>query len=202
VAGAAAVDLSRTVGWFTSISPLRLELKTLDTEKALKSVKEQVRRRPDHGFGYGVLRYLSEKQKFRSLPEPEVSFNYLGQFDALLDQAAMFRLAGEQPGPTFAPRSRRRHLIDINSMVIGGQLRVEWTYCSHVHSRSTIEALAAAFLAELRSILALCLNPLSGGFTPSDFPLAALSDNKLDRIAALLAKADGAGSKQKRRQAA
>jgi amino acid adenylation domain-containing protein len=79
------VDISRTVGWFTSIFPVRLELnesgETWQPGEALKSVKEQLRRIPQRGVGYGILRYLSGDKTLRSWPEPAMVFNYLGQFD-------------------------------------------------------------------------------------------------------------------------
>src|SRR5436190_2803876 len=80
------VDLSRTVGWFTSIFPVVLDLAAGDDPRSmLLSVKAELRRLPNRGMGYGLLRYLSEEsdvvEKLRSLPPAEISFNYLGQFD-------------------------------------------------------------------------------------------------------------------------
>ncbi len=83
------VDLSRTVGWFTSMYPVFLHLKQKASwGEALKSVKEQLRQIPNQGIGYGILRYLSSDEetvnKLQQLPKPEISFNYLGQFDQVV----------------------------------------------------------------------------------------------------------------------
>src|SRR5205085_2616916 len=79
------VDLSRTVGWFTSLYPVLLEVPPSDeVGEALKSIKEQLRQVPQHGIGYGVLRYLAEedvRQQLVGLPEAQVSFNYHGHFE-------------------------------------------------------------------------------------------------------------------------
>ncbi|MGZ4123447.1 MAG: amino acid adenylation domain-containing protein, partial [Tumebacillaceae bacterium] len=81
------VDLSRTVGWFTTLYPLHLQLEGVQQPgNRIKSVKEQLRSVPNRGFGYGVLRYLSAdaetKRLLQEMPQPEVIFNYLGQLDA------------------------------------------------------------------------------------------------------------------------
>ena len=88
----ADVDLSRTVGWFTSQFPVRLDAGALDLEetggdalgRALKSIKEQLRALPDHGLGYGVLRYLNPQTaaQLSGFAAPQLGFNYLGRFAA------------------------------------------------------------------------------------------------------------------------
>ena len=147
-----------------------------------------MRQRPQRGFGYGILRYL--RGKLCSLPAPQISFNYLGQFDAQLDRATAFRMAKEHHGHLHSPRGKRPHLIEIDGMVIGGVLRFEWRYSAAVHARSTLEALASQFITELQSIIAVCLNPGAAAYTPSDFPLARMTEKKLNRVASLLARSN------------
>jgi non-ribosomal peptide synthase protein (TIGR01720 family) len=82
-------------------------------------------------------------------------------------------------------------------MVMEGELRINWTYSTRLHRRTTIDALASGFISELRAVVELCLKPGAGGCTPSDFPLAALDDGKLDRIANMLARSKkGASGKR------
>ncbi len=85
------IDLSRTVGWFTTIFPVLIEHKSdWGLAEAIKSIKEQLRQVPNKGIGYGVLRYLSsEAQKIQQLPEGEISFNYLGQLDSAFTQGSI-----------------------------------------------------------------------------------------------------------------
>jgi hypothetical protein len=102
------VDLSRTVGWFTTIFPALLNLEAWEPGEALKSIKEQLRAIPNRGVGYGLLRYLSGDEeiaaRLRQSPQAEVSFNYLGQFDQLLPEGALFGPATESVGPARSPR--------------------------------------------------------------------------------------------------
>src|SRR5205807_10406988 len=107
-------------------------------------------------------------------PTPELSFNYLGQLDAMLSGDGLFRPAGEGSGPPHSARGQRPHLLDINGFVAGGELQFDWAFSTAVHRRATAEALAQGFIAALRDLIAHCQSPEAGGFTASDFPLARL----------------------------
>jgi non-ribosomal peptide synthase protein (TIGR01720 family) len=184
------VDLTRTIGWFTSLFPLRLNLENAASPgDSLKSIKEQLRRLPQHGIGYGMLRYLSESaqaaeqlERLRTQPLPEVSFNYLGQFDQVLPESAPFELARESFGPLSDPLGNRRHLLEIVGSVIGNRLEIVWTYSEGVHRRATIERLAQNFLEELRALISHCQLKEAGGYTPSDFPLVDLGQDQLNTL--------------------
>jgi len=148
------VDLSRTVGWFTTVFPVRLNTgEACDPKEALKAVKEQLRSIPNRGIGYGVLRYLGDREissKLQALPQAEVIFNYLGQSDQVFSESSLFRPAQESSGTVQSLRGRRSYLLDINGIVTGGQLRLSWTYSDRVHRRTTIERLAESFVEALR----------------------------------------------------
>ncbi|GCE14878.1 hypothetical protein KTT_47370 [Tengunoibacter tsumagoiensis] len=181
----ADVDLSRTVGWFTSIYPLVLSLPQdpQDSATALKAIKEQVRAIPSNGIGYGLARYLrSDKDGLREEIAPQISFNYLGQFDQTLNQTALFVPAQEPSGLAISPRGHREHLIEINGSISGGQLHLIWTYSQQVHEQETINRLAQHYLQALQALIAHCQSPAAGGYTPSDFPLVKLSQAQLDAI--------------------
>jgi amino acid adenylation domain-containing protein/non-ribosomal peptide synthase protein (TIGR01720 family) len=187
------VDISRTVGWFTSLYPVLLRLPpAAGPGEALKSIKEQLRRVPGRGLGYGLLRYLCRDagvvRQLRSLPQPEISFNYLGQFDGALPEASPFRPAGESRGPERGAGGDRPHALDVNGGVVGGRLQMEWTYSQNLHRRETIERVAGDFLEALRAIIAHCQSPEAGGVTPSDFKLAGLDQRGLDKVLARLNK--------------
>ncbi|GAX45370.1 non-ribosomal peptide synthase [Tolypothrix sp. NIES-4075] len=168
------VDLSRTVGWFTSIFPVNLSLENPKVPgKALMSIKEQLRAIPNRGIGYGVLDYLSREEEITeqlsSLPQAEVIFNYLGQFDQVLPESSLFSLAQESIGSAQSLNSKRTHLLEINSSITQGRLQVKWTYSQKLHRQTTVEALAHGFIEALRSLIAHCQSPDAGSFTPSDF---------------------------------
>ncbi|AVH69209.1 non-ribosomal peptide synthetase [Nostoc sp. 'Lobaria pulmonaria (5183) cyanobiont'] len=169
------IDLSRTVGWFTTIFPVHLSLNSAfdSPGKALKSIKEQLRAIPNRGIGYGVLRYLSEdmeiSQRFSRLPKAEVVFNYLGQFDQVLPQSSLFGFATESTGPSNSLQSKRNHLLEVNGGISQGRLQINWTYSNQLHSQTTVETLAQSFIEALRVLITHCQSPDAGGFTPSDF---------------------------------
>jgi amino acid adenylation domain-containing protein/non-ribosomal peptide synthase protein (TIGR01720 family) len=182
-------DLSRTVGWLTSVFPVRLVLdRPSDRGDALKQIKEQLRQIPSRGIGYGLLRYLRQdaeiRERLTSCPQPEIAFNYLGQFDRILPDVSPFRLADEPIQLSRSERSHRRHLIEINAMVVGDRLEVDWTYSENLHRRATIETLAEDFVENLRALISHCLSPDAGGYTPSDFPLINVDQRTLDSLVA------------------
>jgi amino acid adenylation domain-containing protein/non-ribosomal peptide synthase protein (TIGR01720 family) len=184
------IDLSRTVGWFTSIFPVLLTLEeSLEPGEVLKVVKEQLRSIPNRGIGYGVLRYLSKDAELQTLPQAEVRFNYLGQFDQALPESSLFKLVNQTSGVSRSCADNRRYLIDINGFVLGGQLQLEWTYSEQIHKRTTIEQLTTGYVEALRSLITHCQSPGAGGYTPSDFPKAQLSQNDLDKLLSKLNKA-------------
>ena len=182
----ANLDTSRTVGWFTSLFPVKLTIDTAEPGRALCAVKEQLRRIPGRGIGYGVLRYLSRDPAIRAglaqAPRREILFNYLGQFDPMLSRSDLFRPAPESSGQSEDPSGMRSHLLEINALVVDGELRVEWTYSEAVHRRASIVKLADGYLKHLRRLLGHCLSPEAGGFTPSDFPHARVDAPQLDEL--------------------
>jgi amino acid adenylation domain-containing protein/non-ribosomal peptide synthase protein (TIGR01720 family) len=184
---AGPVDLSRTVGWFTSIFPVRLTAERSQTAgEALKSIKEQLRAIPNKGLGFGLARFMSEDPvqagRWRAMPVPEMSFNYLGQFDQVLRRSTWFGAAPESTGPCRDGRDRRGHLIEIDGLISGGRLEFVWSYSASIHRRETIEQVARRYVGALRELIEHCRMPTAGGCTPSDFPLAGLDQATLDRL--------------------
>ncbi|HEX7240019.1 MAG TPA: amino acid adenylation domain-containing protein, partial [Longimicrobiaceae bacterium] len=179
-------DLSRTVGWFTSVYPVVLELpEGGDAGASLKAVKEQLRAVPGKGTGYGLLRWLSGSEAGAELaraPEAEVVFNYLGQFDPTVSAGAFFAFAPESAGAPLDPRTPRGHLLAVSGAVREGCLEIQVGYSGAVHRRATVERLAEGYAAELRELVAHCRGVEAGGYTPSDFPLAGLDQAGVDAL--------------------
>ena len=183
----AGVDLSRTVGWFTSAFPVLLNLDGAEaSDAAVKTIKEQLRKIPRHGIGYGLLRYVCADsgvvEQLRALPQAEVGFNYLGQLDRLWQDSALFIPAQESVGATRHAQAKRSHLIEINAAVVNQELKIDWTFNREIHQDQTIEKLAGDYVASLRELIAHCLKAGARGYTPSDFPLAKLSQPQLDGL--------------------
>ncbi len=177
------INVSRTVGWFTTLFPLVLDLTGApELEDALKQVKETLRGVPNHGLGYGVLRYLNEGAGQSFETQTEVRFNYFGQTDQMFPADGPFRPAPESIGASRSPHDRRSTLLEINALVTQGQFHIYWTYSRAIHQRATIEKLADAFIHALQQLIEHCLVGDSGGFTPSDFPHMQLSQDALDQL--------------------
>jgi amino acid adenylation domain-containing protein/non-ribosomal peptide synthase protein (TIGR01720 family) len=181
------VDLSRTVGWFTTIFPVLLQLgETYSPGVVLKSIKEQLRRIPNRGIGYGILRYLSQNaegsKQLCKLTTPSLCFNYLGQFDQVRAEPISLGFAQENPGRVYSPLAHRSHLLDVIGQVVEGKLQMIWFYSQNIHRRSTIERLATEYNSALKALIAHCQSPDAGGYTPTDFPLADLGQLELDEL--------------------
>jgi amino acid adenylation domain-containing protein/non-ribosomal peptide synthase protein (TIGR01720 family) len=186
------VDLSRTVGWFTSIYPIALPVGLAPPEEAMEIVREQLRRIPQQGIGYGLLRYMNDTpevaESMRDLPQAEIVFNYLGQLDQIMTGTRLLGLAQEPGGKTQSPGAARRYLLELNGSILNNQFQLGWTYSENIHRRQQIEEWAQNYLENLRALIARCVSAKTGVYRPSDFPLAKITQQKLDRVIARLAK--------------
>lgn len=149
------VDLSRTVGWFTTLSPVFLDINQADSlEDELKLIQKELQRIPNQGISYGLLRFLygdpEVAEKMKNI-QAEVSFNYLGQFDQVLSvSSSLFQLA---PESSQIIRGRPSHPLEITATVMGGQLYLDWTYSVNVYQHSVVEYLAQNFLKVIQSMI-------------------------------------------------
>ena len=130
---------------------------------ALKSVKEQLRRIPTRGIGYGVLRYLSQdvevSEKLRAFPQPRcVSTTWAGLIREDLG-LGFLEPVRETSGPHRSLSGNRRYLLEVNGRLAGGQLQCDWTYSERIYRRDTIEGLAQGFLEALRTLIVHCQSP-------------------------------------------
>ncbi|HEY2515808.1 MAG TPA: amino acid adenylation domain-containing protein, partial [Polyangiaceae bacterium] len=179
---AIGLDVSRTLGWFTTIFPMVLT-RGLDVGATLRSVKEALRAVPDRGLGYGVLRYLAGDADLAADAAGAVAFNYLGQLDALTTPLGEGLLTADCAGPAQNPETRRRHSVAVDAWVETGRLRVTWTYAGALYRPATIERAANAFVQALERLVDHCASG-AGGYTPSDFALAGLSQEEVDALVA------------------
>jgi amino acid adenylation domain-containing protein/non-ribosomal peptide synthase protein (TIGR01720 family) len=176
------VDLSRTVGWFTTRFPVCLTPQD-DIGASITTVKEQLREIPQKGIGYGLLKFFGDSETraaMDALPQPKVCFNYLGQLDQSVNNDS-FRMARESVGESMSGLARRSHWLDINGLVVDDALAFTWTYSPAIHDDEAIRKLAKAYVDELESVITHCLN-VEGGVTPSDFPDIDIDQAGLDRF--------------------
>jgi amino acid adenylation domain-containing protein/non-ribosomal peptide synthase protein (TIGR01720 family) len=178
------IDLSRTVGWFTSLYPIRLTPEAALAD-SIKQVKEQLRAIPNKGIGFGALRYLGDdvaRAALRDLPEARITFNYLGQFDGQFDEAALFVPAAESAGAEQSPLAPLANWLEVSGQVYGAELKLSWTFSREMFNEATIQRLADDYASELATLIGHCCEPGNNGITPSDFPLATLNQAQLDGL--------------------
>ncbi|MFC4047491.1 amino acid adenylation domain-containing protein [Dactylosporangium siamense] len=174
-------DVSRTVGWFTTLFPVPLHVGDGDLGAQLRHTKERMRALPRRGLSHGVLRHLATSA-LGVRPGAEVALNYLGQADAGHDGTPRFRALPDSLGPDRAPSGPRGHLVELDCRVVDGRLGLTWTYCDRVHRPETIERLARRYTEVLDELIEHCCAPAAGGPVPGDFPLAGLDQAALDMI--------------------
>jgi non-ribosomal peptide synthase protein (TIGR01720 family) len=159
------VDLSRTVGWFTTMYPVTLQVPAGADQEwrgLVKSVRRQLRAVPGNGLGYGALRHLGDAAVRERLAAaergPQVVFNYLGQWDARSAEAAatLYHAAHPAPGRDHDPRNRRARALEVVGSVHGGELEFTWYHPAGDHDEATVAELAGAFADALRGIVADC----------------------------------------------
>ncbi|AZC32355.1 Non-ribosomal peptide synthetase [Pseudomonas chlororaphis subsp. piscium] len=179
------LDLSRSVGWFTSLFPVYLRPAT-EPGAAIKAIKEQLRAVPDKGLGFGLLRYLGDdasREAMAQLAQPRVTFNYLGQFDRQFDAEALLVPATEKAGQTQDPLAPLANWLVIEGQVYGGQLSLSWGFSREMFETATVQRLVDDYRQELLALIEHCLDPRHGGLTPADVSLARLTQQQLDDLA-------------------
>ncbi len=181
------IDISRTIGWFTSLYPV---LMTLNRAKqgpghVIKSVKEQLRQLPGKGIGYGILKYINKDEALQGRDPWEVQFNYLGQVDNVVRESKWFAGAGESAGSTRSGELVLDEKMAINCIIRGGELVVNWTYSTKHFEENTIKKKLEDYISNLQVLIAHCAEVRKKGtaFTPSDYGLGSeISYEDLDEF--------------------
>jgi non-ribosomal peptide synthase protein (TIGR01720 family) len=184
----ADLDLTRTVGWFTTHFPVVLPADPeADIGEVVEAVKDTLRAVPRRGIGFGALRYLrsgAAAQRLRELPQPAVSFNYLGQFDRPAVDSSPIVRAAESVGPLRSPGERRTHRLAVVGRVEDGLFEAVFRYSAEDLGRDAVERLVRGYLDALRQILGGCRSNAEAAPLSSGFDLApGLTQEQLEHIA-------------------
>ncbi len=184
------IDLTRTVGWFSSMFSVCLT-PAAELGASIKQVKEQLRAIPHRGVGFGALRYYGEPQVralLAALPQPRVTFNYLGQFDGsfAVDDGALFTPANESAGAEQGEDTPLGNWLTVNGQLYGGELSLNWIFSRAQFAPDEIQALAERYIEQLGALVRHCVKLPLRGATPSDFPLCGLDQAQLERFPGLL----------------
>jgi amino acid adenylation domain-containing protein/non-ribosomal peptide synthase protein (TIGR01720 family) len=183
------LDPSRTVGWFTTYFPMRLEAGGSGAG-AVAAVKARMRRTPARGEGFGLLRHLSgdagAAARLAALPPARVVFHYFGTLDEGSD-TRLFRLVAGNPGPVRSPRARRSYELELAGRILRGEMRLTFRFSGALHRDETVQRLAQAYRETLRELAEAAPDGTAASVTPADFPLAGMTAADLETLAAGLA---------------
>ncbi|MCK7616268.1 amino acid adenylation domain-containing protein, partial [Roseibium sediminicola] len=192
-------DLSRTVGWFTSLFPIRLDTTPSgdaanapgeqDLRHLIASVKERLRAVPDRGIGYGLLRYLNRDTAavLASAPRAQIVFNYLGRFQAGAggNWSPLPEFGGLRGG--FDPETPLDHVLSIDCQAVehegGYHLETDFGYAARHLTEPEVTELAGCWQEALGRLARHADWEGAGGYTPSDFPMAQMSQPDVDGLA-------------------
>lgn len=181
------IDISRTVGWFTSIYPVWLDMSHSDHKNKderlghlIKQTKDMLHRIPHKGAGYGVLKYTNKKWDSEK-GSPDISFNYLGQFDQHI-QSKAFEVSDIKPGNEISPNWERPHALDISGAVSSGCLNMHMIYNRLQFEKKTIQTFAGHFKQTLENIIEHCTGKENREWSASDFTDEDLTLDELSEI--------------------
>jgi amino acid adenylation domain-containing protein/non-ribosomal peptide synthase protein (TIGR01720 family) len=180
-------DITRTVGWFTSIYPVTLDMQyRTDKIRQLIEVKETLHRVPQKGMDYGILRHLLKKD-YRL--DPQIVFNYLGDFGSGVQTEqgqALFDFSAEYHGRFNAPDMQRPYVLEMNAMIVGGKMNINIAYSKLQYQPATIERLMNTAVQHLGYLIAQLSAEEEAKSTPVDFAYQGLSMEDLDKLNKML----------------
>lgn len=171
------IDVSRTVGWFTSMYPSHFSIEHEDIEENIKSLKEQLRNIPNKGFNYSILKFLDKKLKGQETKY--VRFNYLGDFDNIIDKEKL-DVSDIEFGLSSDNKNSLTALMDIDAIIVNKKLKITVEYSKRKFKDETIEKFVESYIETLKLILDKCLKKDFKEFTPSDFDAVDISQEDLD----------------------
>jgi non-ribosomal peptide synthase protein (TIGR01720 family) len=179
------------VGWFTSQYPVVLEINPdAPLPTLIKATKESLRSIPHKGIGYGILRYLTASEHTAGLAfplKPEISFNYLGQFDREV-QTDFFGPSPYDMGHQMSLEAESMYPLNFSGIVHGGRLFVSCGFNKHQYLRGTINGLMDRFQHHLLQIIHHCASKEDREHTPSDFSASNLRMDEMEDIFDVLAE--------------
>lgn len=177
------LDITRTIGWFTSQYPVALEMGgELEIGARIKHVKEGLRRIPNKGVGYGILKYLSDGSDISSFSaEPEITFNYLGQFDQDL-AGGMMEVSPYSVGPEVSEQMVQHQALNINGLIAEGQLQLSVSYNRHQLDGESVAKFVGILKNRLSEVIGHCVSKERTELTPSDVLLKDISLEKIEEL--------------------
>jgi amino acid adenylation domain-containing protein/non-ribosomal peptide synthase protein (TIGR01720 family) len=180
------INISRTVGWFTSLYPVLLDILAVgDLARQIKEIKEGLRHIPNNGIGYGILRYLTSQEFKKDIDfklKPQVCFNYLGQFDSDIKQMSSFEIAEESSGNNRDSKEEREYLLVVTGLIVENRLEISIEYNKRQYKLETIKKLIDGCQSNLSHIIGFCLDRENTELTPSDLDYNEFTIDELENL--------------------
>ncbi|WP_324659287.1 amino acid adenylation domain-containing protein [Bacillus velezensis] len=167
------IAIDRTVGWFTSVYPIILETK--DTvEESILETKQTLKQVPNHGIGYGVLRYLGEHSGLEM--SAAITFNYLGELDNEIDRIEGISMSGMPLGRSMSEKNSSGMGLSLNGAVLNGQLEFDIIYDTGLYTDEDAQTLVLAYERAIKDVVETCLTRKGTVKMPLDETL--IGDNR------------------------
>ena len=173
------INISRTVGWFTSLYPIRLNMQDEDLDANIKSLKEQIRSVPNKGFDFGILRYL--KDEFSEQDHRYVRFNYLGHDESRMKHKS-FEFIPVGDGLDTDPHNPLTAILDLTAIIVDDKLSLAVQFSQNKFLEANMRHFLRVYKDRISEIIELSHLAPDKQFTPSDFSASGLSQDDLDRL--------------------
>lgn len=157
------LDLSRTIGWFTTAYPIKLSLRgQTNVRKAIREIQLQLRAVPHNGVSYNLLKYITDDERINlelmEMGMPKIAFNYHGQIDKIFSGLKQFQLVSYPIGNNTGTKATRSHLINLDLYIMHNKLNIVWTFSTAFHKQQTIQALSEKYKEAINNIITFLLN--------------------------------------------
>jgi non-ribosomal peptide synthase protein (TIGR01720 family) len=175
------VNVSRTIGWFAASYPVVLDMtNSRDLAYMIKFVKETLRKVPNKGIGYGILKYLTPPGKRKGLEfgiKPAIGFNYLGQFgqensndndSSHHDGSSIYEFSPMNGGVNISPAFKQNCPIEISGILVNQKLCFTFFYKKYEYEKESTKKLADFYKSNLIKIIRHCSRKEGSELTPSD----------------------------------
>ncbi len=168
------MDVSKTVGWFTCMYPMRLQTESSDLDLVIKAVKETKRNVPDYGLLFGMLKNYSTLRE-----EHWVRFNYLGDINY---ESGLCEIIIDINSDNSDGKNKMSGRLEINSIIDKGRLKTSIIYDENILRNETVHSLLEEFHNNIVRISKYCCDKKEIVFTPNDFAMAAISQEEIDSL--------------------
>ena len=179
------VDITRTVGWFTSVFPVKIQTsQKLNISEEVTSIKEQLRNTSARGLSYGILKDLGKDELLTQIPNVGISFNYLGRITTgdPKNTGSLFKLINEPVGESQSLKARRYYLLDTIASIVDDKLLLDWRFSLNIHRKETISRLFDQFIQNIHEMAKFLRSENFSNYSPSDFRNISLSQNDINEI--------------------